>query len=178
MHREPFLHLLNEYSTSFADEQVMLQRMKTFVTTHTDCFERSLSIGHITASAWVLNQDRNQVLLTLHSKLNKWLQPGGHCDGNPDVLATAKKELEEETGTQSEHWEKRIFDVDIHLIPKNKKDAAHLHFDVRFLAIVSPNQALQITHESKDLSWIPLKDLHCYNNSWSMMRMREKSGIF
>jgi len=178
MHRQPLLKLLNEYSTSFGDEQVMLQRMKQFVTNHANCFDRSLSIGHMTASAWVVNERKDQVLLTLHSKLNRWLQPGGHCDGDPDIFATAKKELEEETGLTAKYWQPGVFDIDIHGIPANKRDAAHEHFDVRFLAIVSQETELKITHESKDLRWIPMKELYRYNNNWSMMRLKEKCGIY
>ena len=71
-----------------------------FVSAYPNCFERSLSIGHITGSAWLVNQTKTRVLLTHHKRLNKWLQLGGHADGNPNVLEVAMQEAREESGIE------------------------------------------------------------------------------
>jgi len=89
-----------------------------FIQEHADCFERSLPIGHITASCWLLDSNQTHALLMRHAKLKIWCQPGGHCDGEHDTLAVALKEAREESGIPhiipvSNH----IFDLDIHLIP-------------------------------------------------------------
>ncbi|SVC12585.1 uncharacterized protein METZ01_LOCUS265439, partial [marine metagenome] len=76
----------------------MVQRYQDFVSENIDCFERSLLTGHVTGSALVLDSSRHRVLLTHHRKLNKWLQPGGHADGDSDVMNVGMREALEETG--------------------------------------------------------------------------------
>ena len=76
----------------------MTIRFIDFVESHDDCFERLLQVGHVTASAWVLNPDASKTLLTHHRKLNKWLQLGGHADGDTNVLNVATREVMEESG--------------------------------------------------------------------------------
>ena len=95
MHRQPFLNLLNEYTTDIEDEKKMFVQFREFVELEPDCVERTLAKGHITASVWIVNQSMDKTLLTHHVKINKWLQPGGHCDGETDVPQSALRELEE-----------------------------------------------------------------------------------
>ncbi|REA61662.1 NUDIX hydrolase [Dyadobacter luteus] len=176
MNRNSLLSLLDAYQTSDPEEMKMQSEMKTFVTEHEDCFERTLKTGHVTASGWVISEDRKSVLLMHHRKLNRWFQPGGHCDGDPDVLAVARKEIEEETGLLNFRVDSDgIFDVDIHLIPANPKDEAHYHYDVRFLFIADANEPLIINSESRDLQWVPLSQIEQYNNSESIVRMARKT---
>jgi 8-oxo-dGTP pyrophosphatase MutT (NUDIX family) len=176
MNRNSLLSLLDAYQTSDPEEMKMQSEMKTFVTEHEDCFERTLKTGHVTASGWVISEDRKSVLLMHHRKLNRWFQPGGHCDGDPDVLAVARKEIEEETGLLNFRVDSDgIFDVDIHLIPANSKDEAHYHYDVRFLFIADANEPLIINSESRDLQWVPLSQIEQYNNSESIVRMARKT---
>ncbi len=108
-----------------------------------------------------------------HAKLNKWVQLGGHCDGNPNVLEVAIKEAKEESGiSQIEAVLPSIFDLDIHEIPKTEKFPAHLHYDIRFLLQVTSDDSIQKNHESKALLWIDEKNLP--TQSRSVVRMLEK----
>ena len=91
MKRSQLLHLLNEYHPTDAIEIEFKQQIINFINTHEDCFERSLAIGHITASAWLVSKDGSQALLMHHTKLNRWFQLGGHCDGDSDTCAVAVK---------------------------------------------------------------------------------------
>ena len=91
MNKNNLLKMLNEYHPSAPEEQEYKTRMLTFIKDHDDCFERSLAIGHITASAWLLNKAQTHALLMHHAKLDRWVQLGGHCDGDPDVLNVAIK---------------------------------------------------------------------------------------
>lgn len=176
MNRNSLLSLLDAYKTEDTEEAKMQAEMKTFVAEHEDCFERTLKIGHVTASGWVLSEDRQSVLLMHHRKLDRWFQPGGHCDGDPDVLSVARKEIEEETGLLNfRSAGDGIFDVDIHLIPANPKDDAHYHYDVRFLFIADAGEPLIINSESRDLQWVPLDQIEQYNNSESIVRMARKT---
>ena len=154
----------------------MLLEIENFVKSNDECFERSLSYGHVTGSGWIVSEDKSSVLLMHHRKLDRWFQPGGHCDGDPDVIAVAEKEVEEETGLLNFHLlQDGIFDVDIHLIPANVKETAHYHYDIRFLFEANPESELIINAESKDVKWIPIHEIETLNNSESIMRMVRKT---
>lgn len=150
---------LNTYCPTSIAEIEFKVRIARFMDEYPECFERSLSIGHITASCWLLNKDHTKSLMMHHRKLDNWFQLGGHCDGNPDTLAVAVKEAQEESGIMGiEPVSTDIFDIDIHLIPQNPKEAAHDHYDIRYLLhVVSDEQIIQ-NKESKELRWIS-KDL-------------------
>lgn len=150
---------MENYQPTELDELEFKNRMIEFINANQNCFDRTLTIGHITASAWLLNKDESQALLMHHSKLDKWFQLGGHCDGNPDVLAVALKEAQEESGIENiKPISNKIFDIDIHLIPENPKEKAHYHYDVRFLLKVTSDEQIVQNNESKELRWIG-KDL-------------------
>ena len=157
MERKNFLleQLLQEYLPSDAAEQEYKEIILNFLLQYPDAFERTLQVGHITASAWLINKDNTKALLTHHKKLNKWLQLGGHCDGNVDALAVAIKEAQEESGIMEiEPVQTTIFDISVHLIPENKKEKAHYHYDIRFLLQVMSDEKVVVSDESHDLAWI------------------------
>lgn len=172
MHRQPLLHLLSAYTPTDPHEGRMLDDMIQFVTTHPDCFERSLLAGHVTGSAWIVSPDRQRVVLLHHRKLDRWLQPGGHCDGNPDVLEVALKEAQEETGLQRLRVvSESVFDVDIHPIPMRGDIPKHLHYDVRFLLEADPGEAFGLSDERKDIQWVPLDKISSLTREESVVRM-------
>lgn len=175
MHRRPLLNLLQRHNPSDNHELAMTAELRAFVEAHEDCFERSQLSGHVTASAWVVNPERTHVLLIHHKKLNKWLQPGGHCDGDSDTLAVAMKEVQEETGVGQLTAEAAIFDVDIHPIPENKGVPAHFHYDVRYLLIADSKAAIVGNSESNAVQWVPLELVARYNDEASVMRMVGKT---
>ena len=176
MHRNSLLSLLDSYTTQDIEESKMVEETKKFIIANPNCFERSLSIGHVTASGWIISENKDAVLLMHHRKLDRWFQPGGHCDGDPDVVSVAKKEVEEETGvTDPKLLKEGIFDVDIHLIPANTKDPAHDHYDIRFLFEADQNLELVMNMESKDVRWIPIQEITALNDSESIMRMVRKT---
>lgn len=154
----------------------MLLQCIDFLQSKPECFERSLLEGHFTGSAWITDPEREHVLLMLHRKLDLWLQPGGHCDGDPDVKNVALTEANEETGLSDFKFGRDdIFDVDVHRIPTSSKVPEHLHYDIRFWMIADKNQPLIITHESKDLKWIPIKEVEKYSPFRSITRMVDKT---
>ncbi len=89
MHRHALLKLLSEYSKQFPQEQDICSRFIHFVNCEPDCLKRTLKVGHVTASSWVLSPDCNEVLLTHHRKLGFWVQLGGHVDGQSEILQAA-----------------------------------------------------------------------------------------
>ncbi len=176
MQPKRFLDLLTQHQAADAAESQMLAQTILFVENNFNCFDRQLQIGHITGSAWVVNPSRTHALLMHHRKLGRWFQPGGHADGLPDVLKVALQEAHEETGlTQIRAVSDAIFDVDVHQIPANAKEPAHLHYDIRFLVEADPAEKLIINSESKDLLWVRLGDVAQYNGDESMARMVQKT---
>ena len=172
MYRNPLLQLLENHQPFNQDEAQFKEQMIEFVQQNPDCFERSLLIGHVTGSAWIVDKSRQFTLLTHHRKLDKWFQTGGHCDGDSDVLNVAMKEAMEETGlTDIQAINPNIFDIDIHEIPERKGVPTHLHYDVRFLLEADMNEPLIITSESSDLAWVELSKVSQLNDSQSIMRM-------
>ena len=175
MHRQPLLTLLRQHQPANPTEQAMTQATIAFVEQHPDCFERSLLSGHITGSAWILSPDHQHTLLIHHRKLDRWLQPGGHADGDPDVAAVALREAQEETGLLSVRLvSPAIFDVDIHPIPERNGVLEHLHYDIRFLLEADPNEPFGISEEIKNIRWFSLKSVVDNVNSESIFRMVRK----
>ncbi len=174
-HRNQLLELLKKYHSDYQEEQLFKKEIIAFVNAHEDCFERSLSIGHVTASCWLINKDGLKALLMHHSKLNRWFQLGGHCDGNPDVLAVSLKEAQEESGIEGiKPVTSEIFDIDIHLIPDNPKEKAHYHYDIRFLLQVASDEEIVQNRESKELRWIGKNREELPTDNPSVIRMFEK----
>mgnify|MGYP000296601321 CR=1 FL=1 len=117
MHRQELLRLLNEHETRFMEEAGYIERAKAFVMTNPECFFREHWPIHVTGSAWVVNPSRSHVLLLHHRKHDQWFQPGGHADGDADILRVALRETAEETGLDASHIrlvDSRVFDVDVH----------------------------------------------------------------
>ena len=157
----------------------MAERIGRFVTAHPDCFERSLAIGHVTGSAWVVDPERRHALLTHHRKLGKWLQPGGHADGDPDTLRVAQREAREESSLeQIRVVSEAIFDVDIHVIPARGAEPEHLHYDIRFLLEAGRGATLAPSSESQSLAWVALGAIAKLNPEESILRMVRKTGLY
>jgi len=176
MIRQPLVNLLINYTGSDVTEQAMVNRTVEFVQTNPNCFERSLLQGHVTGSAWIVNKAFTHVLLIHHIKLDRWLQPGGHCDGDGDVLNVALKEAGEETGLTVKPKSDRIFDVDIHQIPERKNVPAHLHYDIRFLFTADMDQApVMNQRETRDIKWVPIGEVEALNDEEGVMRMVRKT---
>ena len=173
--RQPLLTLLENYRSHYPAESAMTSRYIDFVEANEDCFERTLSIGHVTGSAFLIDSACERVLLTHHRKLDRWLQPGGHADGDTDVAAVGLKEAEEESGLEAiSFFTPELLDVDIHAIPARKKEPEHFHYDCRFLLRSSGSDEFVVSDESHDLAWVPFGDIRQYTDEESILRMLKK----
>ncbi|NOX31575.1 MAG: NUDIX hydrolase [Actinobacteria bacterium] len=126
-----------------------------FIDEHHDALHRSCLTGHLTGSAWVVDHNAERGLILHHAKIQRWLQPGGHADGDANLAGVALNEATEETGIDGlEVWTAPI-DIDIHLFVNRKSaEADHFHFDVRFL-VRAPRGAVFVgNHESEALRWV------------------------
>lgn len=175
MSRQKLIDQLNSYKTDYEEEALTVPRFLSLLT-YPNCFHRSLLSGHVTASAWITDQSREKVLLMYHAKLKRWLQPGGHADGEEDAIAVATKEMTEETGLVNYQLaNKHIFDLDIHTIPRRKDVPEHQHYDFRFHFIaVNPSEIVK-NNESLELRWVAVESIpQLVENEQSILRMLKK----
>jgi len=161
VHRRPLLDLLARYAARHPAEGACIARIRTLVESRSDCFERSCLPGHVTASAWMLSSDRRRFLLTHHRKLGRWLQLGGHADGETDVAAVALREAGEESGLgpfailDAAGAPSLPIDVDVHPIPDVPP---HEHHDLRF-ALIARGGETRVSSESNALRWFEMEAL-------------------
>lgn len=148
-----------------------------FVKAEPGCLLRTCAPGHLTGSAWIVDGARGRTLLTHHLKLEKWLQLGGHADGDGDLLAVALREGLEESGlTRLRPVSAEIFDVDRHWIPARKTEPAHWHYDLRFMIEADMGEPLvRAANESKELAWVDVARVTELNPEESMARMVRKT---
>jgi len=148
-----------------------------FIAAHPDCLTRACRPGHLTGSSWIVNRTRSHTLLTLHRKLGRWLNPGGHADGDPDLPAVALREAREESGLASVRLlQPELFDFDRHRIPEHAGVPEHWHYDFRFLLEADADEPLVISEESKDLRWVEMGRVLELNPSESMARLVRKTA--
>ena len=158
-----------------AHEAAMVAATIEFIEAHPDCLVRSCLTGHLTGSAWIVDATRTRTLLTHHRKLDKWLQPGGHADGEANLLGVALREAREECGVAVRPVSTALFDVDRHLIPARGDVPAHHHYDLRFMLEADPAEPFTVTEESHDLAWIEIARVPGLNPEESMARMVRKT---
>lgn len=174
MSHTEMIERLAEYKTRHPEEREAISKFEAFLRGEPNCFRSDCWTGHVTGSAWVVNGQRSHVLLTHHRKLDRWLQLGGHSDGDADTLRVAWREASEESGLAVEPLSEALFDIDIHLIPANRSDPVHLHFDARFAFVVTGEQPLRVSDESHALRWVEIDRLADVTAEFSMQRMAAK----
>jgi 8-oxo-dGTP pyrophosphatase MutT (NUDIX family) len=150
---------LQRYRDQWHGEGVTVAQFEVFLAAHTDAFERSNHVGHFTGSGWLVSEDGGRVLLLHHRKLDRWLQPGGHADGDSDLSGVALREAQEETGVQGLRVEGDVFDLDCHRIPARVDEPEHWHYDVRYVVRAGPDERLVVNAESRALTWRPVAEV-------------------
>lgn len=137
--RERVLALLDEHGAALAD--------------------RSTAPGHLTGSALVVDAAHERVLLMLHTKLQRWLQPGGHADGDLELAGIALKEATEETGIDGLQVVLPAVDLDVHSVDHRDSLGEHLHLDLRFVVLAPAGAVERPNHESTDMRWVTWDEL-------------------
>ena len=140
-----------------ADDAVRKQ-MLAFVDTHPDALHRSCIEGHLTGSAMVVDPGTERFLFMLHAKVGRWLQPGGHADGDAALPGVALREATEETGITGLRVAAPAIDLDVHLF-EAANEVSHLHLDVRYLVVAPPAAVVRGNHESHGLRWAGTDEL-------------------
>lgn len=146
------------------DKDIILKSADIF----DDILTRNNEIAHLTSSTFVVNKNRDKVLMVHHNIYNTWSWMGGHNDGDSDFFNVAMKELEEETGVKNAIiigdgiFSLDVLDVKSHM--KNGKYVApHLHLSIAYLMEVDEDESLSIKEdENSGVMWIPINKLDEY----------------
>ncbi len=168
--REALLSELAAYASGHPEESPTIGRFADFVAGHPDAMARSCMEGHVTGSAFVVDPWLTRVLMVHHAKLDRWLQPGGHCEMGEDGLAAALREAREETGLGvMPLLEGRLLDIDIHAFPARGDVPAHLHYDLRYL-LEAGHGTETPSEESHALEWLEFHEARRRNGDASISR--------
>ena len=138
-------------------------QMLEFINTFDDVLTRNNIFGHFSASAFVVNKDRTKMVVVYHLINDGWIYPGGHADGEEDLLSVAVREVEEETGLKVKVLDNNIYAIQTapvkgH-IKRGKYVSAHIHLDVVY--IMEADDTIPLVYredESKGVKWIPFSE--------------------
>lgn len=174
--RQAILHQLRNYQPLTTLEASYWMQVIALVERETFPWRRSTLAGHLTASAWIVNKTYTKALLVHHLKLDRWLQPGGHIEDDSSLLAASLREAREECGiAELTPLTLSIFDIDVHPIPANTKEPAHLHYDIRFAFVAGDGSLPRVSAESKDVQWFDLNEIVRWPTDPSLTRMIDKT---
>lgn len=158
----PLMEQLAAYLARWPEEAETVDEFRRLLADPRNPFLRERLEGHFTGGAWLVSADGRRTLLTHHRKLGRWLQLGGHADGDVDMGRVALKEAEEESGLPDLRLEEAaIFDLDRHWIPERRDVPGHWHYDVRYVIRAGADERYVVSEESLDLAWreiAPLAD--------------------
>ncbi len=150
---------LRTHAKTVAEQAALAAEYRAFLGGGSVVFTRAHRSGHFTASAFVVSVDGERTLLLHHAKLGRWLQPGGHADGDLALPRVALREAQEETGLEGLIIQGDIFDLDRHAIPARGEEPAHWHWDLRYVVRCTGDETPQINSESRAFAWRRIDEL-------------------
>jgi len=171
---------LRQYRGVDGTEEAFRSRMLELVEQNSLYWHRDTMPGHITASAYIVSPDLDCMLLHFHRKLERWLQVGGHDDGEQHPAKAVVREVAEESGLEQFDFfgDPVIFDLDIHPIPAKGDMLGHDHLDVRYLFVADPQQPLRPgAGESQELEWFSLDEAEIRMNEAGASRVLNKIRV-
>jgi 8-oxo-dGTP pyrophosphatase MutT (NUDIX family) len=157
--RESAIALLRDWQAPNRGQDSLRHAVLAFLDARDDACLRECVPGHVTASALVLDHSGGQVLLTLHPRLGRWVQLGGHCeDDDGDIVAAALREATEESGVDGLRIEPDLVAIHVHALTCSLGVPTR-HLDLQFLAHAPAGAQIAVSDESVDLRWWPTDGL-------------------
>lgn len=134
-----------------------------FIDTFDDVLTRDNIFGHFSASAFLVNKKRNKMIVVYHIINDGWIYPGGHADGDDNLLSVAVREVEEETGLKAKILDENIYTIQSAPVKGHIKSgkyvSSHIHFDVLYLMEADDRIPLKYKeNESKGVKWISFEE--------------------
>ncbi len=153
--RDSVIALLTDWQAPNPAQESLAEAVLGFVLARADSCLRECEPGHVTASTLVLDETGSRVLLTLHPRLGRWVQLGGHCeDDDPDILAAACREATEESGVSGLRLQSELVAVHVHPVTCSLGVPTR-HLDLQFMAHAPAGAQIVLSDESDDLRWWP-----------------------
>ncbi|BBY04611.1 NUDIX hydrolase [Mycobacterium seoulense] len=153
--RESVIALLSDWQAPDAAQDALRHAVLAFVLARPDACRRECVPGHVTASALVLDDTGERVLLTLHPRVGRWVQLGGHCDEDDgDIVAAALREATEESGVDGLRIAPGLAAIHVHPVTCSLGVPTR-HLDLQFVAHAPAGARITISDESEDLRWWP-----------------------
>lgn len=175
-----WLELIRRYQPYNEQEQADKEKFIYCSENFTDILTRANEIAHLTSSAFVVNGARDKTLMVHHNIYNNWSWPGGHADGEGNLLAVAVKEVQEETGiTGVRPLTADIFSLDVlPVLAHNRRGkyiSAHLHLSVAFLLEADEHERLMVKDdENSGVKWMALDQMDLQTNEPHMQQLYHK----
>ena len=159
MDRKELISKIKKYQPFNEQEEMDKALILNWIETQENAFSRENTVAHMTASAWVVNKERNKVLMVYHNIYNSWSWLGGHADGETDLLAVAVREVKEEAGitnvrpVSDEIFSLESLTVDGH-VKKGRCVSSHLHLNVTYLLEADSEEAVSVkADENSGVAW-------------------------
>jgi 8-oxo-dGTP pyrophosphatase MutT (NUDIX family) len=157
--RSSAIELLREWKAPNLSQDSLRHAVLAFLDARDDACRRECVPGHITASAAVLDESGDHVLLTLHPRLGRWVQLGGHCEPeDSDIVAAALREATEESGVDNLRITPGLAAIHVHALTCSLGVPTR-HLDLQFVAQAPAGAQIAVSDESVDLRWWPIDGL-------------------
>lgn len=182
--REKLILELEEYCPFNEQEARDRETILKLLRNTPDIFERSNSVAHMTASAWVVNHDRTKVLMAYHNIYDSWSWLGGHADGETNLEQVALREVREESGVENVRpVSDDIFSVEVLTVDGHEKRGAyvgsHLHLNLTWLVEADESEPLRNAEgENSDVAWFtPEEVFRRSTEPWFVKRIYRKLAM-
>ncbi|HUO39663.1 MAG TPA: NUDIX hydrolase [Mycobacterium sp.] len=157
--RDSVIETLTSWAAPDFPQRALAEAVLSFVLGREDSCLRECVPGHITASALLVDDTGTQALLTLHPRLGRWVQLGGHCEpADQHIVGAARREAIEESGVDGLVVDPDLLALHVHPITCSLGVPTR-HLDMQFLAYAPPDVRIEVSDESLDLRWWPLDAL-------------------